>query len=154
MTSVRGAPVAAMPCPSRNNAVSDDPADIAARDRLVYVYHYLFVEAALSGRLDMDLDQEAETEVPGLAGTIDWLGVQYYFRAGVSAANAIVPVLEEKAIAMGEDPPPSPFRDALRNDGGRWLLYEVAAMIVFGIASMFLDRYRRYQESKAPRTEP
>jgi beta-glucosidase len=80
--------------PSRNNVVSEDPADIAARDRLVYVYHYLFVEAALTGLLDMDLDQEAETEVPGLAGTIDWLGVQYYFRAGVSGANAIVPVLE------------------------------------------------------------
>jgi len=57
-------------------------------------------------------------------------------------------VLEEKAIAMGENPPPSPFRDALRNDGGRWLLYEVAAMIVFGIASMFLDRCRRYCDSK------
>lgn len=80
--------------PSRNNAVSEEPDDVAARDRLVYVYHHLFVDAARTGMFDMDLDQVAETEVPGLAGTVDWLGVQYYFRGGVSAANAIVPVLE------------------------------------------------------------
>lgn len=65
-------------------------------------------------------------------------------------AYAIVPVLEEKAIAMGEDPPPSPFRDSLRESGGRWLLYEVAAMLFFGLASMFLDRWRRYRESRSP----
>jgi hypothetical protein len=63
-------------------------------------------------------------------------------------AYAIVPFLEEKAIAMGEDPPPSPFRDSLRHNGDRWLLYEVAAMLVFGIASMFLDRWRRYQSTR------
>ncbi|MBX9677591.1 MAG: hypothetical protein K2X38_02425 [Gemmataceae bacterium] len=65
-------------------------------------------------------------------------------------AYAIVPVLEEKAIAMGEDPPPSPFRESLRVSGGRWLLYEVAAMLVFGLASMFLDRWRRYRETRSP----
>lgn len=80
--------------PARNNAVSDDPEDVAARDRLVYVFHYMFVDAARTGMLDMDLDGEAETEVPGAADTIDWLGVQYYFRAGVSAQNALVPVLQ------------------------------------------------------------
>ncbi len=80
--------------PSRNNAVSEDPEDVAARDRLVYVFHYMFVDAARSGMLDMDLDGEPDTEVPGAADTIDWLGVQYYFRAGVSAQNALVPVLK------------------------------------------------------------
>lgn len=65
-------------------------------------------------------------------------------------AFAVVPVLEEKAIAMGEDPPPSPFRDALRRDGGTWLIAEVVAMIAFGMASMVLDRWRRLREAASP----
>ena len=46
-------------------------------------------------------------------------------------AYAIVPVLEQKARDMGQDPPPSPFRDSLRVDGWKWLLVEVAIMVVF-----------------------
>lgn len=57
-------------------------------------------------------------------------------------AYAIIPVLEQKAVDAGQPPPPSEFRDALRRDGWRWLLWEVAALIVVGIASMMLDRYR------------
>ena len=71
------------------DALSEDPVDLAARDNIVYVYHYLFVDAVRTGMLDMDLDKTAETEIPGLAGTIDWLGVQYYFRAGVTALKAM-----------------------------------------------------------------
>lgn len=61
-------------------------------------------------------------------------------------AYAIVPVLEEKARDMGQEPPDSPFRDALRTDGWKWLLVQVAVMIVFGLLSMGLDRWRRYRE--------
>lgn len=61
-------------------------------------------------------------------------------------AYAIVPALEEKARDMGQDPPPSPFRDSLRTDGWKWLLVQVGLMVVFGLASMGLDRYRRYRE--------
>ena len=61
-------------------------------------------------------------------------------------AYAVVPVLEQKAIDAGQDPPPSPFRDSLRVDGWKWLLVQVALMIVFGLLSMGLDRYRRYRE--------
>jgi hypothetical protein len=57
-------------------------------------------------------------------------------------AYAIVPVLEQKALAAGEPPPPSAFRAALRTDGWRWLLYEVAAVVVLGVASMAYDRLR------------
>jgi hypothetical protein len=64
-------------------------------------------------------------------------------------AYAVVPVLEEKALAAGEIPPPSPFRDSLRTDGWRWILWEVAAMVVFGLASMGLDRWRRMQKERA-----
>jgi hypothetical protein len=69
-------------------------------------------------------------------------------------AYAVVPVLEEKARDMGETPPPSPWRDALRHDGWKWLLYEVAALVVFGLASMGLDRYRRYQKERHTATAP
>lgn len=61
-------------------------------------------------------------------------------------AYAIVPVLEQKARDMGQDPPPSPFRDSLRADGWKWILGEVAVMVVFGLLSMGLDRYRRYRD--------
>ena len=60
-------------------------------------------------------------------------------------AYAVVPVLEQKAREAGEEPPPSPFRDSLREDGWKWLLVEVAAMVVAGLLSMGLDRWRRYK---------
>ena len=69
-------------------------------------------------------------------------------------AYAVVPVLEDKARAVGEIPPPSPFRDGLRTHGWRWLLWEVAFMVVFGLASMWLDRYRRLQKERAEATIP
>ncbi len=80
--------------PARNNAVSEDPADVAARDRLEYVYHYLFVDAIEQGKFDSDLDGVMDEELPEAKGTMDWLGVQYYFRAGVSAQNALLPVVD------------------------------------------------------------
>jgi hypothetical protein len=67
-------------------------------------------------------------------------------------AYAVVPELEQKAIRAGEVPPRSEFRDALRANGGRWLLWEVAAMAVFGIASMALDRLRSLKKEKAAAT--
>jgi hypothetical protein len=69
-------------------------------------------------------------------------------------AYAVVPVLEQKAADAGQPPPPSAFRDALRADGWRWLLAEVALMIALGIASMVLDRLRALQKEKVGRTIP
>jgi hypothetical protein len=69
-------------------------------------------------------------------------------------ACAVVPVLEEKARDAGENPPPSAFRKALREDGWRWVLYEVAALVVFGLASMGLDRFRRLKKDSASGTIP
>jgi hypothetical protein len=57
-------------------------------------------------------------------------------------AYAVVPVLEEKA---GQAAPPSPLRDALRRDGWLWLLIEAAAILVLALASMGLDRWRRWR---------
>lgn len=69
-------------------------------------------------------------------------------------AYAVVPVLEEKARDQGVVPPPSPWRDALRNHGWKWLLIEVAALIVVGFACMGLDRYRRYRKEQNEATKP
>jgi hypothetical protein len=57
-------------------------------------------------------------------------------------AYAVVPMLEEKAAQAGADVPQSAFRDTLRKEGWKWLLYEVAAMIVLAIGSMWVDRQR------------
>jgi len=67
-------------------------------------------------------------------------------------AYVFIPILAEKAAMAGEPPPPSEFREALEKDGWRWLLFEVAAMIVLGLASMGLDRYRRLQKERASAT--
>jgi hypothetical protein len=61
---------------------------------------------------------------------------------------ALVPVLEQKALDAGTVPPPSPFRDALRRDGWKWVLGEVALLVVVGLLSMGLDRCRRWQRER------
>ena len=67
---------------------------------------------------------------------------------------ALIPILEEKARDAGQPPPPSPWRDSLRNDGWIWLLWELGAMILFGLLSMGLDRLRRLQKERAEATIP
>jgi hypothetical protein len=61
-------------------------------------------------------------------------------------AYAVVPVLEEKAVEAGQTPPPSPFRDALRRDGWRWLLAEAGVVVALALCSMGLDRWRRWRK--------
>jgi hypothetical protein len=67
-------------------------------------------------------------------------------------AYGVVPVLEQRAADAGQPPPPSAFRDWLREDGGKWLLVELAVMMVFGIASMVLDRLRSLKKERAEAT--
>jgi hypothetical protein len=67
-------------------------------------------------------------------------------------AYGLVPVLEEKAAEAGNPPPPSAFRDALRADGWKWLLVELAAMAVLSALSMGLDRLRSLQKERADGT--
>jgi beta-glucosidase len=78
---------------AKSNQPSEDPVDVAARDRLLYVYHYLFVDSIRGASFDANLDGTPDESLPELAGTIDWLGVQYYFRAGVTGTNGLIPVL-------------------------------------------------------------
>jgi hypothetical protein len=69
-------------------------------------------------------------------------------------AYAVVPTLEQKARDAGQPPPPSEFRDALRQDGWRWLLYEVVAVVALSIASMAVDHLRGLQKSQGDVTIP
>jgi beta-glucosidase/6-phospho-beta-glucosidase/beta-galactosidase len=77
--------------PARDNQLSTDPTDIAARDRLVALFHYLFADALVRGMLDTNLDGQPDEQHPELAGTLDWLGLQYYFRSGVTGATQLIP---------------------------------------------------------------
>lgn len=69
-------------------------------------------------------------------------------------AYAVVPTLEEKAVEAGQHPPPSPFRDALRSDGWKWLLIQLAFIMVFALASMVLDRHRSLRAGKPTESPP
>lgn len=80
--------------PARNGKISARADDVAARDRLLWVYQYLFVEALRQGSFDTDFDGTLDEAHPEWKGTLDWLGVQYYFRAGVTANNPLIPVLD------------------------------------------------------------
>lgn len=79
--------------PTRGNKLSDDPADIAAAERVRYVYHHLFADAILFGGMDTDIDGTREEDHPEWKGKLDWLGVQYYSRQGVTSDPALLPVL-------------------------------------------------------------
>jgi uncharacterized BrkB/YihY/UPF0761 family membrane protein len=67
-------------------------------------------------------------------------------------AYGVVPVLEEKAAAAGQPPPSSPLRAQLRSLGWKWLLYELAAMAVFALLSMYLDRLRTLKKERSAAT--
>jgi hypothetical protein len=67
-------------------------------------------------------------------------------------AYGVVPVLEEKAAEAGNPPPPSAFRDALRADGWKWLLVELAVLTVLAGLSMGLDRLRSLQKERTAGT--
>jgi hypothetical protein len=71
-----------------------------------------------------------------------------------AVALALVPVLEQKAIEAGNPPPPSEWRDALRDDGWKWLLYEVALLVVLSVASMVWDSRRTLKNDAAQHTIP
>ena len=89
--------------PARGGKISEFASDVAARDRLLWVYQYLFVEALRQGSFDNDFDGKLDEPHPEWKGTLDWLGVQYYFRAGVTAATPLIPVLDLTPCYNGFD---------------------------------------------------
>ena len=89
--------------PSRANKPSTDPADLAARDRMLYAMHYLFVDSVQNGTFDSNLDGISDEAHPEWAATLDWLGLQYYFRAGVTGATALIPLIDATPCTGGFD---------------------------------------------------
>ena len=93
--------------PARNNAPSTDPEDIAAANAMAYVYHYLLVDSLRDGTFDANLDgtsDETHPEWLTSAGhpSIDWLGLQYYFRAGVTGRNGgLLPLIHATPCTSG-----------------------------------------------------
>jgi len=65
-------------------------------------------------------------------------------------AVALVPYLEQRARDAGADVPPSPFRDTLRQDGWRLLIFEAVGIAVFALGAMGLDRLRRRRREHDP----
>ena len=42
----------------------------------------MFVDSIVEGTFDLNLDGEPDEDHPEWRGQVDWLGVQYYIRAG------------------------------------------------------------------------
>src|SRR5690349_14931145 len=87
--------------PAAGNLPSDAPADVAARDRWAWLFQYAYPSALAEGKLDTDLDGTLDEEHPEWLNTLDWIGVQYYFRAGVSSERAVFPVIDA-ALCFGD----------------------------------------------------
>jgi hypothetical protein len=69
-------------------------------------------------------------------------------------AYAFVPTLEGVAYDAGHEIEHSAIRDSLVNDGWLWLLGEVGAIIILGLASMAYDRLRSLQKERSEATIP
>ncbi len=69
-------------------------------------------------------------------------------------AYAVVPMLEKESSMST---PSSGIRESLRVHGWKWLLVELALLIIFGLGLMLLDRSRlkkEQEEGKIHATEP
>jgi len=77
--------------PSRVNNLSLRPEDAEARDRMVYFFHYAMIDALTEGEFDTDFDGSGDETHTSWRGKIDWLGLQYYFRAGVTGTMPLIP---------------------------------------------------------------
>lgn len=71
---------------------SDAAIDLEAQRKIRYAYHHLFVETLRTGGFDSDLDGTADQTIPGIdpqSPPLDWLGVQYYARLGVTGGTQL-----------------------------------------------------------------
>lgn len=95
----------------------EDPEDVEAAEHLDYVYNQLMLDAFLDGRMDMNLDGVADTEDPTIAGSTDWLGLNYYFALGVQGFASPLPGFGDYAymdfFPQELDPDPAYIGDAI-----------------------------------------
>jgi beta-glucosidase len=78
---------------AQGHAVSKDPTDVAARDAIVYVFHHLWPDSVLNGTFDSKLSGTPDEMHPEWKGKLDWLGLQYYARMGVTGNPGLFPVV-------------------------------------------------------------
>jgi hypothetical protein len=69
-------------------------------------------------------------------------------------AYVVVPWMEDKATEAGQQPPPSAWRESLRQDGEIWLLSEVGILALFAFCGMGLDRVRSLRKERQTGTIP
>jgi beta-glucosidase len=72
------------------NLPSTDPRDVAARDKVTYLYHHLAIDALTAGMFDANLDGTPDEPQPTWRNKLDWLGLQYYFRTGVTGQSQAI----------------------------------------------------------------
>lgn len=85
-----------------NGAMPVDQAAIDATARYKYFYQELFPKSIIEGNFDADFDMVAEEDHPEWRGRMDWLGVQYYSRVGVTP-NAFFPFIMAVPCAVGPE---------------------------------------------------
>ncbi len=79
--------------PARGGVPSTNARDVAAAARIRYVYHDFLVESLVNGTFDADLDGTPDETHPEWQSDLEWLGVQYYARIGVTSQPSILPVI-------------------------------------------------------------
>jgi beta-glucosidase len=124
---------------SRDAKPSTKPADVAARERILYLFHHLYIDSILNGTWDANLDGTVDEQHPEWKGRLDWLGVQYYSRLGVTGSTnfggigftpcyqpldlgSCVPALDQTYCVpvMGYETYPQGLYDVLVDMGHRW----------------------------------
>ncbi len=91
--------------PASQGHLSTNEADITATNNILWVYQHLFVEALVQGGLDTTLSGTLNEPHPEWKDTLDWLGVQYYFRGGVTSEPALIPVVNATPCYNGLSSP-------------------------------------------------
>lgn len=87
--------------PVRDGELSDNPDDVTATNNLRYIYHHVFPQSFLEGGFDSDFDGTSDEEHPDWANKLDWLGLQYYFRAGVTGKVQLLPAINGMICLQG-----------------------------------------------------
>ena len=157
---------------ARDNKPSDKPADVAARDRIVFLAHHLYIDSILDGTWDANLDGTVDEQHPEWKGKLDWVGVQYYSRLGVTGSISIVsglgltpcyqpldlgsclPPLDQTYCVptMGYETYPQGLADVLIDMGHRWPglpLYVTEAGIATDVGERRAENVVRILESIA-----
>lgn len=136
--------------PAFQNLPSTRPEDIAARDRVWYVYHHLIPDALASGSFDSDLDGSGDEAHPDWQGRLDWLGIQYYFRSGVTSDPNLIPGVDAMicfgdAFDFGACLPPL--------DESKWVPSMRYEFEESGMYDILMDMHRRYPQTPLVVTE-